>query len=327
MAHKKISLVIAARNDDYGGNFANRMRTSIRVLAELAKQYSASFELVIVEYAPPENKPPIATQVSDISHEALPIRIITVPTSFHHRVAKSSKNPFLEYVAKNIGIRRAQGEFIIAMNPDIIFSASMVQFLAQGTLNAHTVYRANRSDLSLRFIDETLPVSDVLALCQAHVTRTWTPHGQLYTSWVRWGIRMRNHLSPRSILRNLRLAPIFNTYRTSRPTIKPHDAAAGDFIMAHRDAWTMVRGYDQEPINSYTDGYNLHMFHVHGYKQCVLKEPIYHINHTASNSKTFQLPFQKYQRDTQQMLRTNVPYKIYDEHWGFPEEYFSEQNL
>jgi hypothetical protein len=323
----KVSFVIAARNDDYGGNFANRMRTSIRTLAELTERYSGMFELVIVEYDPPNEKPPLSSLLLGIPHTHLPIRIVVVPRSFHERIAGSSKNPFLEYIAKNIGIRRSHGEFIVSTNPDIIFSAEIIKLLVTSKLDAHAVYRANRHDLWVRAIDESLTTDSILRICTKTTTRAWTPHGQIYLSWIQWARRLRRHLSPGSLWQTLTLIPLGNRLRLLQPVTKPHDAAAGDFVMAHRDAWATVRGYDQEPVNSYTDGYHIYMMHAYGYHQIVLQQPIYHISHTASNSITFQRSFQKYLEETQKMIATGTPHKLYSENWGFPKEPFSEYSV
>lgn len=240
----KISFVLAARNDDYGRNFLNRIRTSIRVLAELTERNRAAFELIIVEYCPPVDRPSLADALAEIAHPVLPIRIITVPASFHNRVRGESKNPFLEYIAKNIGIRRAYGEYIIATNPDIIFSDNFIRYLAITALDANMFYRANRHDLNIRTFDERESVDSILARCEPATTRIWTSRGQQYVSLKRWWQRLGNHLHPISFFHNLMMCPLFNIFRQSFDKTRPHGAAAGDFIMAHRDAWEKIRGYD-----------------------------------------------------------------------------------
>ena len=47
-----------------------------------------------------------------------------------------------EYVGKNIGIRRARGEFVLAANADDILSEALVSFISKGALNYGAYYRA-----------------------------------------------------------------------------------------------------------------------------------------------------------------------------------------
>jgi len=49
-------------------------------------------------------------------------------------------DPMAEYFAKNVGIRAAKGRFVLATNPDAIFSPAMVTFLARRSLRADTFY-------------------------------------------------------------------------------------------------------------------------------------------------------------------------------------------
>src|SRR5258708_6371225 len=116
----KISIVLSARNDDYGRNFLHRINTCLRVLAYHAQRHPGVFEVIIVEYNPPAQEKPLATVLTTHSTPELPVQIITVPSEFHRALAQRSKIPFFEYVAKNIGIRRAQGEYVLSANPDIV---------------------------------------------------------------------------------------------------------------------------------------------------------------------------------------------------------------
>lgn len=133
-----------------------------------------------------------------------------------------------------------------------------------------------------------------------------------------------NHLHPFSFMRNLLMCPLFNMLRKNFDEHRPHDAAAGDFIMAHRDAWAHVGGYDQAPVNSHTDGYNVYMFLVSGFLQRIIHEPMYHMNHNVINSAKFQISDQEYLANIRKMLKTGMPYKTHSEDWGFPDESFQE---
>lgn len=320
----RISLVMAARNDDYGGNFLNRMRTSVRTLRDLADKYHASFELVVVEYNPPENEGSLMKALAIPSTASIQIRYVQVPRAFHASISEGSKNPFFEYVAKNIGIRRALGDYIISLNPDIILSEGLVAFLASGELDPGFFYRINRNDLSIRGFDDAMPTAEVLNKASRNTTRIWTNHSLFYVSFGRWVKRFLKKPRPRNFV----MCPVFNPIRRLGSKDRVHDAAAGDFIMAHRNAWATVRGFDQGPFNTYVDGYNAHMFFCAGFTQKVLPFPIYHINHqiVATTTRAL-LSVDAYRLDTAKMVETKIPYKTYAENWGYPENTFTEYKV
>jgi hypothetical protein len=96
--------VMVGRNDEHCGDFIGRMEKSIATLP-------SNIELVIVEWMPPADRPRLVETVQWPDHLRGKIRVITVP----------GDGPMREYVAKNVGIRRASGELILSTNPDILF--------------------------------------------------------------------------------------------------------------------------------------------------------------------------------------------------------------
>jgi hypothetical protein len=319
-----ISFVMAGRNDDYGGNFLNRMHTSVRTLLYLAEKYQAHFELIVIDYNPPADKPSLEKALGLKSNSNLTLRFIAIPHEFHLQVSNGGKNPFPEYIAKNIGIRRAHGTYVASVNPDIIFSDALIEFLAKHPLDPKHFYRANRHDLGIRAIDDSIPVPDVLELCAKTTVRMWTNNGSPYVSWKRWFKRFRKSPKPY----NVWFAPIFNfihDWKVRRNPGRIHDAAAGDFVMLHRDGWAATRGFDQIPQLSYVDGYHLFVAYCKGLKQTILPFPMYHVDHRTSNGTRPMLDLQTYLDATAKMLATKIPYKDYDLNWGYPNEHFFEK--
>ena len=49
-------------------------------------------------------------------------------------------------IAKNVGIRRARGQFILATNIDILFSDELAEYLATRRLEHGRMYRIDRHD-------------------------------------------------------------------------------------------------------------------------------------------------------------------------------------
>ena len=54
--------------------------------------------------------------------------------------------PLYEFIAKNTGIRRANGEYILATNADIIFDPEIIKEISQRSLNKNYFHRADRCD-------------------------------------------------------------------------------------------------------------------------------------------------------------------------------------
>ena len=340
----KISFVLAARNDDYAGNFLNRVTTSLKVLIYLANKFKSNFELIVVEYNPPKDKERLSVALKIKNNTHLPVRFITIPTEFHESISKGFKNPLFEYIAKNIGIRRARGEYILTMNPDIIFEEKLIEFLSQDSLNKHNFYRINRHDISTSTFDEKMEIPEILDECRKKETRVWVMNGLKYVSYKQWLKRFFRKPKPK----NLIVCPLFNFRLKIKDLFNPkaiHQNAAGDFCLAHRDAWHAVRGFYQEPFNFYMDGYNAFMFDCKGFEQKILPFPIYHINHgwgnnvrsvsmfnestkeTSPDLPSTIIETKEYIRTVKEMFRTKIPYKENVVDWGFPDINFEEETV
>jgi hypothetical protein len=117
-----LSVVMTTRNDSRQANFLQAIRQFKKLDAEI----------VVVEWHPLLNNQPLWNTVEGV-------RIITVP----------GDGKFEEFKAKNVGIRRAKGDFILSTNPDILLSQEMIDWLNQvpTKLRQDCFYRANRHDL------------------------------------------------------------------------------------------------------------------------------------------------------------------------------------
>ena len=117
-----LSVVAASRNDDHGGDPLIRTQIFINSLAQQCKKHRLPAELIMVDWNPVSGRPGLAA-VLDFPYEAayFEARVITVPAFIHHRFKYADKLSFFQMIAKNVGIRRARGKFILATNIDIIF--------------------------------------------------------------------------------------------------------------------------------------------------------------------------------------------------------------
>src|SRR5664280_188812 len=143
-----LSVVVAARNDDHGGNLLGRMQVFVDAWINQGKRHNLSSELIIVEWNPPAGRERLA-QALRWPNDTGPceVRIIALPPEVHARYRDAAALPMCQTIAKNAGIRRARGEFILATNIDTVFSDELVQFLASRRLERGRMYRIDRHDV------------------------------------------------------------------------------------------------------------------------------------------------------------------------------------
>lgn len=320
----KLSVVITARNDNYGGNLINRINTFIKVLTYFTQKYGLKSELIIVEYNPTANQTRLYEQlILGPRNEFLEYRFIEVPKSFHEKCLGSDKMPMLEFLAKNIGIRRAHGEYILAMNPDIILSEELIEWISKTGLSANTYYRANRHDITDNYFSQNLSVQEILDRARSHVFMVFLNNKTQYRSWIAWVKRVLTSRSKKSLM----MCPLFNKKNDGFDEKIIHERAAGDFLLMHQSLWRKVGGYDPDPISGFIDGYILYVLHCINIEQIILPYPIYHIDHKVGRAGRPEIAEALYRGVIKKMLTEKTPYKQFDKEWGFPKEKFNERIL
>ena len=166
-----LSLVVTARNDDHGGNLLTRMQVFVNAWIAQCKAYNLTAELIIVEWNPPPDRPRLSAALRWPGDTGpCRVRFIEVPPEIHARYGHAEALPLYQMIAKNAGIRRAQGRFVLATNIDIVFSDELMQFLAEGRLDARRMYRIDRHDV-MSDVPVDAPVEEQLAYCRGHLIR------------------------------------------------------------------------------------------------------------------------------------------------------------
>lgn len=165
-----LSVVATSRNDNHGGSLTRRMQHFVDGFVAQCKRHHLRAELIIVEWNPPEDRKPLAEELKWPEHLGpCEIRIITVPPEIHRTFRHHEKLPLFQMIAKNVGIRRARGKFILATNIDILFSDEVVR-LMRDSLRSGRLYRAPRCD-----VPQAVPLSpsfdDVLTYCDREMFR------------------------------------------------------------------------------------------------------------------------------------------------------------
>ncbi|MEW5984316.1 MAG: hypothetical protein AB1806_18340 [Acidobacteriota bacterium] len=146
-----LSIVLTGRNDNYGGDFNERFFRALRFNHTNLAAHGVDHEVVFVEWSPLAGRPHLsdllAAEFSDLAATALTCYV--VDPRYQDELSLNPSIKYLEYLAKNVGLRRATGRFVLSTNTDVFFGESVVASLASGRLEAGTVYRAPRFDLKL----------------------------------------------------------------------------------------------------------------------------------------------------------------------------------
>lgn len=172
-----LSLVVAARNDDHGGRLLHRMQAFVNGWIGQCKRHGLSSELIIVEWNPPVDRAPLSEAIR-WPRETIPceVRIIQVPPEIHAQYRHASNLPLYQMIAKNAGIRRSRGHFVLASNIDIIFSDELMRYLAAKNLSEGRFYRIDRQDV-MADVPAEATLDEVLAYCQTHLLRVNSREG------------------------------------------------------------------------------------------------------------------------------------------------------
>ena len=320
-----ISFIVAGRNDSYGGDFLSRLQVFVDNLTALLTRYDLSSELLIVEWNPPMDRARLRNALT-WRRWLRPgmIRIVEVPNEIHKRLFGSRQEPYPEFVAKNVGIRRARGEYVVPTNADCLYSEELIEFLASRRLSPDCFYRADRYD-----VDATVSIQEVdeqLDFCLRHVSRVNVLGGSvdLHRPPIgldKLGLAMRlcTHKIHSYIRQNPRLEDRLYTN------------ACGDFLLMLRSNWHVLRGYPEQLAgNAHIDSYLLVMAASAGLRQVILPTQmrVYHQEHKRPISR---IGYDEWVREASEMLKTRTPRIFNDENWGLGDtvlkEYLPERGL
>jgi hypothetical protein len=177
-----VSVVVAARNDDHGGNMLGRIQAFLDSWVGLAKRFDLSSEILVVEWNPPETRPGLADALAwptDVG--PCRIRFIQVPREVHEQLPNSQTIPLHQMIAKNVGIRRARGRFVLSTNLDIIFSAELMRYFAERGLDNEAMYRIDRHDVA-REVPSHRTLDELLEFCRRNTLRVFTREREITLS-------------------------------------------------------------------------------------------------------------------------------------------------
>lgn len=262
----KITAVICGRNDNYGGFLNERATYSINSILDEVD------EVIYVDWNG-EDKP--LTDVINIKNRNKLKVIVVSPEKCKELMGEenySRGQKMCEVLARNIGIRRANGDIIISTNPDVIFPKRylidhMINSLQENEMITLTKHDVELKDLDKQFSNnlnvEMLPI---LYGINSIRNRIMSPHISINKEIIEKYPKQYHHT----------LASII--------------CACGDFQIAHKTMWYKIKGFEESGIKrSYTDTqvqYKVIM--AGGTVRASTFPPVYHIEHERDNNPHLQ---------------------------------------
>lgn len=317
-----LSIVMTSRNDNYGGNLLPRMKNS---LDSIKTSFSADdVEIILVDWNPPENKPSFNESLI-LEKSELDVKVIQVSNEIHQTIENSDKMPIFEYLAKNVGIRRAKGEFVLSTNPDIIFSVELTNYFKTMDLRNECFYRIDRYDLSDE-IPTSFSYTKKNNFSKKNVSRI---RKKDFIRYKNFGERV-NHLlynrlkQPKRILHNL--SHMYKKTIQVESIYDLHLRASGDFLLMSKNNWFKIKGYPELNTYSHLDGYGCALAVSIGLEQVILKDPyrIYHQTHEIDVEGRPKTSYHNFIEDAKKMIEFKKPFIYNRDNWGLNNYELSE---
>lgn len=301
-----ISFVVVGRNDNYGYKFLERFQKFLDSLTYLCERHGLESELIVVEWNPPKNEKRLygALNIRD-DRKYLDVRFIEVPEKIHKTLENSDKMPLFEYVGKNVGIRRARGEFVLITNPDMIFGDEVIQKIAEKNLDRHTLYRTDRFNLHVD-VPVSLKDEDIEDFCEKKWVSCWS---------VKWGVYYRG-LGFFKTLKQFVLRAVAKQFK-KYSYLKYHGGAPGDFMLLSKEGWENFLGFPEIKRHGGMDSYGCVLSVADGNKFVAMRSRTYHQFHESDVSSRPKCDLDKYKQEIKKMLSPHgEPIKYNSSYWG-----------
>lgn len=293
-----LSVVAASRNDDHGGDPLIRTQIFVSNFARQCERHRLPAEIILVDWNPVPGRPGLAGVLHlPADADYCRARIITVPATLHDQFKYADRLPFFQMIAKNVGIRRARGQFIVATNIDIIFSDELIAHIARQQLDPQRMVRVDRYDIH-KDIPPAFSLDETLDYAWTHpvrANRRLAPQAlveHLYGDEI-----FRRHCTPDAAARQIDpeiaiesvdgLAALHPARSVSID--KLHTNACGDFTLLSRAGWDAIHGYAEFASYSFNiDSLGVAAAHYAGYEELSLLPPCvcFHIEHSLGSGWT-----------------------------------------
>jgi hypothetical protein len=352
MSRPYLAMVVASRNDDHGGDPLKRTEMAVRRFIWQCERYGLHGEYIVVDWNPPPDRPSLGEVFRgwNLTSKFCRVRVIRVPPEIHLRIPHSSKLPLFQMWAKNVGIRRAEAEFVLATNIDVMMSNQVMNRFAARGLSSQKMYRSDRFDVGFSFpevfshrfedadafsntyrINKRGACMDI-SLLHAKIIRE---EGLFVSKEHKLQARLREKL--RLFFRRKGI-PL-----KIRSKYQLHTNACGDFTLMAQPAWEGLRGYPEIAAYSFhIDSILCAQAHNNGYPETILLYPEvhFHVDHadgwSPESDKTLfarlkekRIPYLDGQlKSYEDYCRgSRYPVVFNSTKWGFADEKFHEDSI
>ena len=242
----KLSAVVVSRNDNYGGNLADRATYCLNSLIDTFD------EVFYIDWNSPTHS--LLYDIEDRLIKKGNLKHIVIPPDVASMFTNNDPQAQVccETLARNIGIRRATGDYIVSTNIDVIAPKRDHLEKAINELDKNTFYTISRRHVEWKDIEEF--------------------HGgeRKFSDWK----NLRDHLIKNSEER-----------KYDEKVVDGDDYSiincCGDFQLAHKDIWNEIRGFEEELIYVLYSDTNVQKKAVkHGFDLKAIYSPaLFHIFH------------------------------------------------
>lgn len=242
----KLSAVVVSRNDNYGGNLADRATYCLNSLIDTFD------EVFYIDWNSPTHS--LLYDIEDRLIKKGNLKHIVIPPDVASMLTNNDPQAQVccETLARNIGIRRATGDYIVSTNIDVIAPKRDHLEKAINELDKNTFYTISRRHVEWKDIEEF--------------------HGgeRKFSDWK----NLRDHLIKNSEER-----------KYDEKVVDGDDYSiincCGDFQLAHKDIWNEIRGFEEELIYVLYSDTNVQKKAVkHGFDLKAIYSPaLFHIFH------------------------------------------------
>jgi hypothetical protein len=162
------------------------MQIFVTGVLEQAARFGLRSELIIVEWNPPSDRPRLADALQwPPPGGPCSVRIIEIPPALHRWYAHSDKLGLFQMIAKNVGIRRARGQFVLCTNIDLLFSGEIMRFFSANSFRPRSLYRVDRLDVPSE-VPAPASIDEQIEYCRGHVFRVNTRRGPMRPEELGW---------------------------------------------------------------------------------------------------------------------------------------------
>jgi FkbM family methyltransferase len=144
-----LSIVLTGRNDGAAGDFHERFCRSLEFNHAQLDMRGIPHEFVVVEWRPATGPATLAEYLAERCAVRAPevVRSFVVDAAYHDALSLNPRLEHQEFIARNVGIRRSRGAFVLTTSADILLGRGVLDTMQQRTLQPRVLYRAQRIDL------------------------------------------------------------------------------------------------------------------------------------------------------------------------------------